>query len=344
MILYSAALLLVLGCFKWFTVTGSVAMTLYSAALLLGFLALFKSADQFVIGSVATARNFNVSPMIIGLTVVALGTSAPEIFVATISSLENQPEIAVGNAVGSNIANIGMVLGITAIFVPLKFKEDVLKNDLPILAFVTLCAGATLIDYRLGIWDGLVLFLGLAILTFRLVVERQHFTDEDLAAEMQELDAVPEMSNTRAIITFLLALLVLLLSSELLVLSVTEIAEAVGISELIIGLTIVAIGTSLPELVVSVTSAFKGQTDMAIGNVVGSNILNILGALSIPCLIAPTDIDYELLWRDYMLMLGLTLLLICFAYFGQGSLNRIKGCLVVGIWASYLFFLYLAPV
>ena len=315
-------------------------MIYYSAALLVGFLVLFKSADQFVIGSVATARNFNISPMIIGLTIVALGTSAPEIFVSGISSLQNQPELAVGNAIGSNIANIGMVLGITAIMVPLKFRSDLLRNDMPIMVFVTLCAGATLIDYRLGVWDGLLLFGGLCLFLFRLAVEHNKSTQLELADEIQELSEIPDMSNTRAILTFVMALLFLLLSSELLVWAVANIAKTLGVSELIIGLTVIAVGTSLPELVVSVTSAMKDHTDMAIGNIVGSNILNILAVLSIPCVLAPTAIQYELLWRDYILMLGLTMLIVCFAYIGPGSLNRVKGILMVSIWLGYLVVLY----
>ncbi|MBL6689069.1 MAG: calcium/sodium antiporter [Pseudomonadales bacterium] len=315
-------------------------MIYYSAALLVGFLVLFKSADQFVIGSVATARNFNISPMIIGLTIVALGTSAPEIFVSGISSLQNQPELAVGNAIGSNIANIGMVLGITAIMVPLKFRVDILRNDMPIMVFVTLCAGATLIDYRLGIWDGLLLFAGLALFLLRLTVEYQKSSQAELAAEIQELSEIPDMSNLRAISTFLLALFFLLLSSELLVWAVKNIATNLGVSELVIGLTVIAVGTSLPELVVSVTSALKDQTDMAIANIVGSNIFNILAVLSIPCVISPTAIKFELLWRDYILMLGLTMLLVCFAYTGSGSLNRIMGILMVSIWIVYLVVLY----
>ena len=124
-------------------------MLIYSVLLLVGFLVLFKSADQFVIGSIATAKNLNISPIVIGLTIVALGTSAPEIFVATAASLRGEPELAIGNAIGSNIANLGMVLGVTAILVPLPFRPEVLKNDLPIMFFVTLCAGVTLVDLQL---------------------------------------------------------------------------------------------------------------------------------------------------------------------------------------------------
>jgi len=317
-------------------------MIYYSAALLVGFLVLFKSADQFVIGAVASSRNFNVSPMIIGLTVVALGTSAPEIFVSAISAFQNQPELSVGNAIGSNIANIGMVLGLTAVVVPLKFRVDILRNDLPIMVFVTLCAGAALIDYHLGIWDGLLLLAGLCAFLFRLAVEHRKFNTMEIAAEIEELGEIPAMSNSRAVITFGLSLVFLLLSSELLVWAVANIAVLLGISELVIGLTVIAVGTSLPELVVSMTSALKGHTDMAIGNIIGSNIFNILAVLAIPSIVSPTSVDSELLTRDYVLMLGLTMLLVLFAYQSKlgGSIGRLKGVFLLCIWVGYLVFLY----
>ncbi|MBT4161361.1 MAG: calcium/sodium antiporter [Gammaproteobacteria bacterium] len=317
-------------------------MIYYSLALLVGFLVLFKSADQFVIGSVATARNYSISPMVIGLTIVALGTSAPEIFVSATSSLQGQPNIAVGNAIGSNIANIGMVLGVTALIVPLKFRVDILRNDLPIMVFVTLCAGATLIDHHLGIWDGLLLFGGLIVFMVRLAIEHSKSTSMELAAEIEELSAIPNMSNTRAIVTFLTALVFLLLSAELLVWAASNIAQLLGVSELLIGLTVIAVGTSLPELVVSMTSALKDQTDMAIGNIVGSNIFNILAVLSIPCVLSPTVVTSELLWRDYALMLGLTLLLVIFAHQSKehANINRFKALILISIWLGYLVFLY----
>ena len=317
-------------------------MLYYSAALLIGFLILFKSADQFVIGSVATARNLSISPMTIGLTVVALGTSAPEIFVAATSSLQGEPGIAVGNAIGSNIANIGMVLGSTALIIPIRFRVDILRNDLPILIFVTLCAGASLIDYKLGIWDGLLLLTGLVLFLFRLVVEHRKSSSMELAAEISDLGEIPEMNNTRALVTLFLSLVFLLISSELLVWAVINIAESMGVSKLIIGLTVIAVGTSIPELVVSLTSALKGQTDLAIGNIIGSNIFNILAVLAIPAIFAPMDLEPLTLWRDYALMLGMTLILVIFAYGirGEAVITRAKGALLLSLWLGYIVFLY----
>lgn len=317
-------------------------MIYYSAALLVGFLVLFKSADQFVIGSVATARNYAISPMLVGLTIVALGTSAPEIFVAAISSLQGKPALAVGNAIGSNIANVGLVLGVTALIIPLKFRVDILRNDLPVLVIVTLIAGVTLVDMHLGFWDGLLLCTGLGLFLTRLALEHNQSSNMEVAAEIQEVSEIAEMSNRQALVTFVLALVFLLLSSELLVWSATNIAQLLGVSEMLIGLTVIAVGTSLPELVVSMTSALKGHTDMAIGNIVGSNIFNLLAVLAIPCLVSPTSVEFELLWRDYSVMLGLTLLLVIFAIFGKdkAGITRPRAAILLAIWAAYLALLY----
>ena len=317
-------------------------MFYYSAVLLIGFLILFKSADQFVISAVATARNLSVSLMTIGLTVVALGTTAPEIFVSAISSLQGEPGIAVGNAIGSNIANIGMVLGLTALIIPLRFRVEILRNDLPILIFVTLCAGATLIDYKLGLWDGILLLTGLALFLFHLGAEHRNSSSMNLAAEGPDLTGIPQMTRSRAIITLLLSLGFLLISSELLVWAAIKIAEGMGVSKLVIGLTVIAVGTSIPELVVSVTSAIKGHTELAIGNVIGSNIFNILAVLAIPAIIAPMELEPLTLWRDYALMLAMTLILVIFAYGirGEAIISRIKGGLLFSLWLGYIIYLY----
>ncbi len=167
-------------------------LLLLSSAMLVGFLILFRSADQFVIGAVVTARNLDLSPMLIGLTIVSLGTSAPEIFVALTSSVEGVPDLAVGNAIGSNIANIGLVLGITAMLVPLPFRVDV-RRDLHVLIIATLCAGATLVDGYLGIWDGLLLLAGLILFLFRLFNEQKRYSSMETAAEISETDEIGPM-------------------------------------------------------------------------------------------------------------------------------------------------------
>lgn len=317
-------------------------MLILSIALLVGFLVLFKSADQFVIGSVSTAKNLNISPLFIGLTVVALGTSAPEMFVAATSSLQDLPELAIGNAIGSNIANIGMVLGITAVFVPLHFHSEVLRVDLPILLFVTLCAGITLIDQEISGWDGVLLLTCLAAFLLRLKLGCNKPIHGELLIDTSDLDEVPDMTTLKAVLVLVLSLVFLLISAEILVWTVTEIARKMGVSELVIGLTVIAVGTSLPELVVSVTSALKKQTDLAIGNIIGSNVFNILAVLAIPCFLAPTPIPPELFWRDYALMLTMTLILIFTAYgfSRKAKITRLEGGIMFFIWLSYLVYLY----
>lgn len=317
-------------------------MLLYSIALLVGFLVLFKSADYFVIGSVATANNLKISPMVIGLTVVALGTSAPEIFVAAASSLQGEADLAVGNAIGSNIANIGMVLGFTAMLVPLPFRRDLLRNDLPILIFVTMCAGAALIDLKLSVWDGLLLLAGLFLFLFRIAMENRATMSAETVAEIADIDEIPDISTDRAIVMLLGSLVFLLLSAEILVWAVVEIAGSMGVSEMVIGLTVIAVGTSLPELVVSVTSALKGQTDLAIGNIIGSNVFNILAVLAIPCLLSPASFTSELLFRDFGVMFVMTITLVVFAYgiWGKARITRAEGAVLFAAWIGYLVMLY----
>ncbi len=317
-------------------------MLLYSVALLAGFLVLFKSADHFVIGSIATANNLKISPMVIGLTVVAIGTSAPEIFVAGAASLQDQADLAVGNAIGSNIANVGMVLGITALIVPLKCQPELLRKDIPILIVVTLCAGAALYDLHLNLLDGLLLLLGLALFVARIGLEHRSSVSMDEVAEMAEIDEVPSMSTARAISMLLLSLVFLLLSAELLVWAVVQIATTLGVSELFIGLTVIAVGTSLPELVVCVTSALKHQTDLALGNIIGSNIFNILAVLSIPCILAPQSFPVDILYRDYGTMFFMTALMVLMAYglLGRHRITRIEGVVLLCCWVGYLVTLY----
>lgn len=317
-------------------------LLLLCLALLVAFLILFWSADQFVYGAAATARNFHMSSMLIGLTVVSLGTSAPEIFVAVASAWEGSPELAVGNAIGSNIANTGMVLGITALLVPLPFRIEVLRRDLPILMLVTVGAGLVLADLYLGVFDSLLLISGLCFFLYRLASEHSRTMSMEKAADITDLDQVPRMSTPKGLFILSFSLVFLLSSAELLVWAATEIAIIMGVSDLVIGLTVVAVGTSLPELVVSVTSALKGQTDIAIGNIVGSNIFNILLVLAIPGLIHATDFGAEILWRDYLLMFMMTLILVLFAYAAKtrAKISRFEGAFLLFIWIAYIVSLY----
>lgn len=304
--------------------------------LVLGFVALIWSADKFLSGAAATATNMGVSKMMIGLTVVSVGTSAPEIVVASMAALDGNSLLAVGNAIGSNIANIGLVLGITAIITPLPFSANVLRKELPWLLGATLLAVILLFDRRLDFVDGIILLLGLTYILWQLMASQ---SDPEYSTEAisDELDDLPEMTNRQSIIWLTVGLIVLLISAQVLVYAATNIATTLGVSDLIIGLTIVAVGTSLPELAATVGSAIKGQQDIAIGNIVGSNILNILAVLAVPGLIHATDIDYAALWRDSGMMLALTLMLALFAY-GLNSravITRFEGSVMLMAWIGY---------
>ena len=304
--------------------------------LALGFVALIWSADKFLSGAAATATNMGVSKMMIGLTVVSMGTSAPEIVVATMAALDRNSLLAVGNAIGSNIANIGLVLGITAIITPLKFSANVRRKELPWLLGATSLAVILLFDRRLDFIDGIILLLGLAYILWQLVVSQ---SDPEYSTNVisDELDDLPAMTNRQSLIWLVVGLVVLLVSAQVLVYAATNIAITLGVSDMIIGLTIIAVGTSLPELAATVGSAIKGQPDIAIGNIVGSNILNILAVLAVPGLIHATDMDYAALWRDSGMMLALTLMLALFAY-GLNSravITRFEGSVMLMAWIGY---------
>lgn len=309
--------------------------------LIVGFITLVWSADRFVAGAAATANNLGASKILIGLTVVSIGTSAPEILVALAAAIEGTSILAIGNAIGSNIANIGLVLGVTAMVAPLPFAASVLKVELPWLIGATLLALFCLYDLHLGVVDGLLLVAGLSLIIHRLV-RAQRRKPELPDSIQEELDELEDLPMARALVYLVIGLGVLLASAQTLVWAATEVAEYLGVSELIIGLTVIAIGTSLPELAATLTAAIKGHPDIAIGNVVGSNILNIVAVLAVPALVTPVGFDTHVLWRDFGTMAALTLLLVLFAY-GLGSrpiITRFEGCVLALSWIGYNALLY----
>jgi cation:H+ antiporter len=307
-------------------------------AILAGFIVLIWSADRFVTGAAATARNLGMSPMLIGLTIVSIGTSAPEMLVSGIAAYTGAGGLAIGNALGSNIANIGLVLGATALIAPLPVKTGLMRKELPLLLVISVVAGLVLIDGELDRLDGSILLIGLVI-TLILFARFQRYADpEQISHEEEEL---PNLPQGRALLWLIIGLALLAASSRLLVWGATDIATALGVSDLIIGLTIVAIGTSLPELAASIVSALKGHHDIAIGNIVGSNIFNLLAVMSLPGLIHPISFDSVVLWRDYGAMMLFTLALLAFAYLMErGKINRFEGCLLLTGYSGYLGLLY----
>jgi cation:H+ antiporter len=312
-------------------------------AIVGGFVFLVWGADRFVVGAAATARNLGVSPLIIGLTIVGFGTSAPEMLVSAVAAWQGNPGLAVGNAIGSNITNIALILGLTALLTPLAVNSRMLKRELPILT-VTMLAGLTLLlDGQLSRLDGTLLLLGLLVMVVWMV--RTSLKDRDgdpLGTEFSE-EIPSDMPMNRALFWVGVGLLVLLLSSRLLVWGAVGIAQALGVSDLIIGLTIVALGTSLPELAASVVSALKGEPDIAIGNVIGSNLFNLLAVLGLPGLISPLAIESAVLTRDYPVMIGLTVMFFLMAYGFRGPgrrINRLEGGLLLACYVGYQTLLY----
>ncbi|MDC3196395.1 calcium/sodium antiporter [Gammaproteobacteria bacterium] len=302
--------------------------------IVLGFVGLVWGADKFVFGASVLARNLGVSPLMIGLTIVAFGTSAPEIFSSAVSALNDKPELAVGNALGSNLFNVGVALGVAALISPLKPPESLVKKEIPALLLVTFVTGALFLDLFLGVFDAVVLITITVYFAYRLFRKKvktgvmPELADEDLS----------EISSLQASAYLVLGLALLVLSAEALVAAATSIAGSLGVSTAIIGLTVVALGTSLPELAASVTCALKGHHDLAIGNIVGSNILNLLAVLPFPGLFAPGVIEPALLYRDYIGVLTLTLLLAYFCYQGvkKGKMiSRLNGAVFISIYLGW---------
>ena len=313
-------------------------------AVVAGFTLLVWGADRFVTGAAATARNLGVSPLIIGLTIVGFGTSAPEMLVSGVAAWQGNPGLAIGNAIGSNITNIGLILGTTALVAPLTVSSITLRREMPLLLAVMALSWWLLSDGELGQGDGLLLLGGIVLLVLWMVhlgMNSRARNHDPLIDEFTE--EIPVGMSTPVALGWLLAgLLVLLVSSRILVWGAVQLAQFFGVSDLVIGLTIVALGTSLPELAASVMSALKGEPDIALGNVIGSNLFNLLGVLGIPGLFAVVPVEPAVLSRDYPMMLGLTLalLLMSWNYRGTRRINRIEGLLLVLAYLAYEGLLY----
>jgi cation:H+ antiporter len=318
-------------------------MALAIGGLIAGFILLIWSADKFVLGASATARIFGISPLVVGVVIVGFGTSAPEMLVSAMAAANDQRGLAIGNALGSNITNIGLILGLTALLYPLQVQSQIIKREMPLLLLSMFIGVMMLLDGELNRVDGLILMCGLIAIIGWTVREATQNRGDILATEFAS--AMPaDMTATAAIGNLLLGLVVLVASSRLLVWAATEIAVALGISDLVIGLTVVALGTSLPELAASIAAARKGEHDIAIGNVVGSNLFNLLGVMALPGIIAPGAFDPQVLTRDYPTMVMLTVLLWIFASNYSlrkgGRINRWEGGLLLSLYVAYLLLLY----
>jgi cation:H+ antiporter len=283
-------------------------MSLYLpiSALVAGMIGLIWGADKFIAGSASLARSIGISSLVVGLTVVSIGTSAPEIIVSVNAALQGSGQLAVGNALGSNIANIGLVLGITLLITPIPIQKALLKQEGAILFAVTGLAGICLYNGFLGRLESLLLIL----LVIPLLILAAKYKKS--LAESSETQITQSFSTKDALISFFIGLISLLVCAELTVWGAKAIALTMGISELVIGLTIIAIGTSLPELAASIMSAIRGHHDIAVGNIIGSNLFNLLLVMGAAGAISPIALDSQVFSRDFMAMAALTLLMLIF--------------------------------
>ena len=314
-------------------------MIFYLLAVVLGFALLVWSADRFVDGAASTAKHLGMPSLLIGILIVGFGTSAPEMVVSAIAAYEGNPALALGNAIGSNIVNIALILGITAIVAPIAVNSKIVKKEIPLLLLIVLFTGYLLLDNTLTLFEGVILLAGFFALVlwsvFAAFRSRGDSFEDQMDIELNE----DIMSLKVGIMWLVFGLILLIASSRLLVWGAVGVANSFGVSDLIIGLTIVALGTSLPELAASVMAARKGEHDIAIGNVVGSNMFNLLAVIGIAVIIAPMNsIPLEVLQRDWIIMLLLTIALFAMAYGFRGRngrINRVEGTILILCYVAY---------
>ncbi|KJG05354.1 calcium/sodium:proton antiporter [Photobacterium angustum] len=308
--------------------------------LCVGLVLLVWSADRLVYGAAALAKNFGVAPLIIGMTILAMGSSAPEMMVSATAALAGKTDTAVGNVLGSNIANIALILGITAMLKPLSIGSTIIRRELPLMLCVTVIAGLLLWDNYLGRMEGA--FLAVLFVLFLLAMLKiSKSSKNDPLAEEQEAEIPTGVKNSTAIIWVFIGLGLLLYSSDMVVESAVVIAKHYGMSDLVIGLTIIAVGTSLPELAASIASIYKGEDDMAVGNIIGSNVFNILAVMGIPGLLNPSVLSPLAMGRDFYVMLGLSILLLIMALGKRRRINRVEGGILVLCFIAYQAYLFL---
>ncbi len=308
-----------------------------STKVIIGLLLLIWGADRFVHGAAATARNLGVAPLMIGLTIVSFATSAPEILVSIVAAGRGDPDLAIGNAIGSNIANIGLVLGTVALFRPIELKSATLRREMPALLAVTLLTISLFLDSYVGRVDGVILLISLVIVVIWLVRLgiRSSATDPlqtDFEAE------IPRGTSTRwALVWLVVGIVTLLFGAQLLVSGATSIAVRLGVSYIVIGITLVALATSLPELAVSLVSVFKGEYGIAIGNIVGSNIFNLLAVVGVAAVIQPAALPPSVLSLHLFVMIAFTLVLFAmtYEYDGRGMITRYEGFALLATFLAY---------
>ena len=305
--------------------------------VIVGLLFLIWGADRFVHGAAATARNLGIPPLLIGLTIVALATSAPEILVSVVAALRGEPDLAIGNAIGSNIANVGLVLGVVALLRPVELKSATLRREMPALLAVSLLTVSLFLDSYLGRIDGLVLLAGLVIVMIWLIrLGLRSSAGDPLQADF-DAEIPKHMSMRVAVFWLVVGIVTLLLGARWMVDGAIDIAKILGVSEVVIGITMVALATSIPELAVSVVSAFRGEYGLAIGNIVGSNIFNLLAVIGVAAAIQPAVLPPSVLSLHIFVMVAFTLVLFAmtYEYEGRGKITRVEGLALIAAYLSY---------
>lgn len=304
--------------------------------ILIGLLGLMISADKFVLGASNLALNMKMSPILVGIIIVGIGTSAPEILVSSSAALE-ESDLALGNAIGSNISNIALIIGVTALFIPITVQRTLIKKEFMLLLGTTAFGIYLLSDGALSRLDALFLFIALIFVLYFFISNARYSTSEKEKQEDSDNEEA-KMSMNKSILYTILGMVALVVFSKLLVVGAVNLSSALGVSDVVIGLTIVSIGTSLPELSACIAAAKQRQADLAIGNIVGSNIFNILAGLSVSGFIYPMEVKEELLVRDIPLMGILTVgfLLVSFSPKGDAKINRIEGFIFLSIFACYI--------
>ena len=306
-------------------------------SIIAGLALLMWGADRFVHGAAASARNLGIAPLLIGLTIVAFATSAPEILVSVVAALQKEPGLAFGNAIGSNIVNIGLVLGLTALIRPIALESATLRREMPALLAVSLLTVSLFLDTYLSRIDGFVMLTGLVIVMIWLARLGMRSAANDPIAMDYEAEIPTDVSMIMAVVWLIIGLGTLLIGAELLVDGAIGVAKRMGISEVVIGITIVAFGTSLPELAVSLASALKGEYGLAIGNIVGSNIFNLLAVIGVAAAIHPSALAPSVLSLHIFVMVAFTLVLFAmtYDYDGKARLSRTEGLALLTAYVAY---------
>lgn len=310
-------------------------------AIIAGLLCLLWSADKFVGSAALVARQLKVPAVLIGMVIVGFGTSMPEMVISGVASINGNPSLALGNAYGSNIANIALILGLTAVIMPIRVESGIVRKEIPLLIIVTIISVVQIMDGTLSRIDALVLIAVFLVVIGWSILQGFRYRKDSLAQDIKDELDVREQPVSLALVWLIIGLLVLVISSQVFVWGSVSLAKAFGVSDLIVGLTVVALGTSLPELVSSIMAIKKGEHDLALGNVLGSNLFNTLAVVGIAGIVKPFEVSNDVLYRDLpvMLSLTLTLYLTCYQFRQAPYINRWEGSVLLCAYLGYMGYL-----